>query len=147
MKIFCYLISLCLCAISPAEKNASADSSMMFISHIYSLQKEDNGSNESFKAVWMGDGKAQDGTFLSMATYETTSGERVAVTQGKFSSTQAAKEQLRRSLKKAARIIEDSAKVDHAPRKNGRRVVALFSKTDAHQSYHAIVWTDQNYYY
>ncbi|PYP90849.1 MAG: hypothetical protein DMG65_10100 [Candidatus Angelobacter sp. Gp1-AA117] len=137
-----------LCTILLTELNSWPEDGLKKLTlSVYSFQEQSNGSSESLKAVWMGDAKAEDGTFLSMTTYEAPTGERVAVTQGAFSSAQGAEEQLRRSLKKAARIIEDSAKAEQAQHKIGRRVVALFDKTAAHDAYHAILWTNHNHFY
>jgi len=102
---------------------------------------------EKWKSLWSGNGKAADGTFLELNSYENSAGIRVSVTQGKFSSPTAAQKELDLWAKHAIKIIERTVKKNSYGQPIDVRARGIFPPTKPHEEYSAILWTDGDKYY
>ncbi len=103
-------------------------------------------ADDPFKKGMMGDGNAFDGTRLSIVTFDTPSGERVAVTTGKFRSQEAAQEQLRQWTDRA-KIIQREPYKDAFGTVVGYRLIAQYAKTEQKGAYYAVTWTQDRELY
>ena len=111
------------------------------------LNSKNQDPSEELKLVWMGDGRAKDGTMLGMRSYQTPSGLKVAITHGKFGSPDAAQNEFRIWLALAAKIVEQGHRKDESGAVVGERAVALFKDTDASTQLTAVLWTNGVDYY
>src|SRR5947207_8908318 len=116
-KLFAFVLAIICCCNILVMNNLFAKK---YLQKQHMHEQHDDTYDEALKTVWMGDGKAEDGTALALTTYETSGGETVSVTQGEFPSTEKANRQLQRSLREAMRITEKTAKTDQAKHKIGQ---------------------------
>jgi hypothetical protein len=110
-------------------------------------RNSDQEPHEKLRWVWAGDGRAADGTFLGLNSYETSGGTRVSITHGKFSSPTAAQKELGLWLKQATRIIERKVRKNPSGQPIGVRARGVFPSAKPHEEYSAILWTDGDKYY
>lgn len=99
-------------------------------------------ATEELKLVWLGDGRAQDGTILGMRSYETTAGVKLSVIHGTFPSMESAQREFRAWLATAKRILEQQNSVDNPGRVAQERAVAIIAPTKGSSSEQtAVLWT------
>jgi hypothetical protein len=98
-------------------------------------------------SVFSGNGKASDGTFLEMNSYETPSGTRVGITRGKFPSPAAAQREFRHWLKQARRVIEERTNKDPSGHSIGLRAIGIFPSVEPQGENSAVLWTDGDKYF
>ena len=107
----------------------------------------DHNTHEKFKSVFSGNGKASDGTFLQLDSYETPNGTRVGVTRGEFTSPAAAERELRHWLKEARRVIEQRTNKDASGKPVGLRVIGIFPVVAPQGENKGILWTEGDKYF
>lgn len=104
-------------------------------------------SKDPFKGGMFGNGRATDGTLLGIESFDTPNGQHVGVTTGRFSSSEAAQKHLRQSIAGATTMLKDEPFKDKSGNVVGQRVVAHFEKTEKHQDFYVVTWTNGPEYY
>ncbi len=104
-------------------------------------------SRETFHMISGSEGRAEDGTVLSMQLFEGSSGVRVAFTKGKFATIERAKKEAADAKKDTKQILEQKPVTDSAGIIIGERVVVLFDNAVTHKEFTAIFWTEGPSYY
>jgi hypothetical protein len=111
-----------------------------------SRQRASEGS-EQYSMLALANGRAGDGTVLSMRVYEGRGGIKVTIAHGHFKSRAAAKVELDRQVKHEGKILERASRTDAFGKVIGERVVAQLSATDSLPERFAVLLTDGLDYY
>jgi hypothetical protein len=104
-------------------------------------------ARETFHMISGSEGRAEDGTVLSMQLFEGSSGVRVAFTRGKFATIERAKKEAADAKKDTKQILEQKPVTDPAGIVIGERFVILFDNAVTHKEFTAIFWTEGPSYY
>lgn len=96
-----------------------------------------------FKAVQFYSGRKANGATFSAGIYESSDGVGVSTTVETYSSAAQAKNEMKKRIRKAARVIERSSKVDKNDKLIGERVVISVTRGTGNGAYATVLWANQ----
>jgi hypothetical protein len=105
-------------------------------------QDNDVLTERTYTLLGLGNGPAGDGTELSVRVYASSEGANVTTVHGHFKSKAAAKAELERRLKQAAKVLEHASRVDSSGKAVGERAIARFAATKSIPDHFAVLLTD-----
>ena len=96
-----------------------------------------------FKAVQFYSGRKASGATFSAGMYQSSDGVAVSTTVETYSSAARAKNEMKKRIRKATRVIERGSKVDKNGKLIGERVILSLSGGTRHGAYVTVLWADR----
>jgi hypothetical protein len=95
-----------------------------------------------FKAVSMGDGQLEDGTWFHNRVYRAPDDQIVTLMRAKFASADTATKGVQNTIKGALRVSERQRLIDEHGAVLGERIVAIFPRKNSEKPLTVLMWTD-----
>jgi hypothetical protein len=136
------MLSPCIVEVSGNQMSAGEKNSLSPVS-----QSKGARPNEEYSLSALGNGRAGDGTELSVRVYKSSDGTRVTAAHGHFKSMAAAQAEWERELRQDGKILERGSRTNASGNVVGQRAIAHFSATSVLPERSAVLFTDNRDYY